>query len=69
MNNEEIEAAQNHFIKCFNIECNHDKVYAGYILTTDPYQRPWICKKCGIRGLEVECKEKTYEDISKKFRD
>jgi len=34
-------------------KCQHEKVYASYILTSNPPQYPWICKKCGLRGFDM----------------
>lgn len=33
-------------------ECQHEKVYAGHVLTSSPPQRPWICRKCKTRGAD-----------------
>lgn len=33
--------------------CLHEKVYANHILATNPPRRPWVCKKCGERGMDV----------------
>jgi hypothetical protein len=32
--------------------CNHDKVYANYALTSNPPQYPWVCRKCGAKGID-----------------
>lgn len=34
-------------------ECNHEKVYSNRILSSASPLRPWICRKCGLRGAEV----------------
>jgi hypothetical protein len=34
-------------------DCKHDKVFAPYILTSNPPQYPWICRKCGFRGCDI----------------
>jgi hypothetical protein len=36
----------------------HDKCYANYILTSNPPQHPWICRRCRTRGVDVG----TYTD-------
>ena len=33
-------------------ECQHEKVFAPYILTSNPPQYPWICRKCGYRSVD-----------------
>jgi hypothetical protein len=33
--------------------CEHEKVYSDRILTSDPPQHPWICRKCGGRGVRM----------------
>lgn len=32
--------------------CEHEKVYAGHFLTSNPPQHPWICRKCNARGAD-----------------
>lgn len=34
-------------------ECEHEKVYAAYVLASNPPQTPWICKKCNKQGRDV----------------
>ena len=35
--------------------CKHEKKYDhGIVLTSFPPKHPWICKKCGERGYDVE---------------
>jgi hypothetical protein len=34
-------------------ECEHEKVYAAYVLASNPPQTPWICKKCSKQGRDV----------------
>lgn len=34
------------------VPCEHEKVYAGHVLTSDPPQHPWICRKCNARGAD-----------------
>ena len=49
-------------------ECIHDKVYANCVLTSNPPQYPWICKKCGEKGIDHGMDWTTeYEDLVKKF--
>ena len=52
--------------------CNHEgtKVYAPYILTSNPPQSPWVCSKCGEQGvgrqyfvLQEEFQKVTIEDL------
>jgi hypothetical protein len=50
--------------------CNHDKVYANHVLTSNPPQYPWICSKCGTTGRDVtfdDNKGPTYDDLNKQF--
>ena len=42
--------------------CKHEKVYANYILTSNPPQSPWICKKCGAEGVDVETNSKSFSE-------
>jgi hypothetical protein len=32
--------------------CVHDKCYAGYVLASNPPQHPWVCRKCGAKGVD-----------------
>lgn len=34
-------------------EHTHDKVYAPFQYPTDPPQQPWICRTCGIEGVDT----------------
>lgn len=34
------------------MSCEHEKVYAPYVLTSNPPQYPWVCKLCGERGTD-----------------
>ena len=51
--------------------CQHNKVYADYILTSNPPKIPWICSKCGEKGIEeyvaIE-KKLDYEELIQKFK-
>lgn len=31
----------------------HDKVYSNCLLTSDPPQQNWICRKCGATGIDT----------------
>lgn len=33
--------------------CQHDKVYADCILTSNPPQRDWVCRKCYAKGRDT----------------
>lgn len=33
-------------------ECDHDKAYAGWIVTSNPPYTSWICRKCKKQGLD-----------------
>lgn len=33
-------------------ECQHDKVFSNIVLTSNPPQYPWICRKCGFEGVD-----------------
>lgn len=33
-------------------QCDHEKIYENYILTSNPPQYPWKCKKCGETGVD-----------------
>lgn len=50
--------------------CDHDKVYADFTLTTYPPQRPWICRKCGVVGRDVDRPHapSEYEAVRARFR-
>lgn len=51
-------------------ECKHEKVYDNNILTTNPPQQNWVCRKCGERGTEVVGKitANEYDAIIKHFK-
>ena len=34
------------------LECEHRKVFAGYVLTSNPPQLPWVCSKCLQKGSD-----------------
>lgn len=34
--------------------CQHEKVYADYVLISSPPQYPWICKLCGVKGIDKQ---------------
>jgi hypothetical protein len=48
---------------------NHKKVYANYILTSNPPQYPWICSECGEKGTDRKdyYDGPSYDEIYKKF--
>jgi len=51
-------------------ECKHEKVYANFVLTSDPPQHPWICRKCGERGRDISkhsMNENEYDKLIRKF--
>ena len=50
-------------------KCNHNKVYANYILTSNPPQSPWICSECGETGTDKGSYSggDPYSDLVKKF--
>ena len=53
-----------------NEKCEHKtKVYANYVLCSNPPQQPWICADCGHKGCDQSELGNTpsYEDIVKKF--
>ncbi len=33
--------------------CNHDRAFAPWILTSDPPQQQWICRSCLEEGVEI----------------
>ncbi|MNL03782.1 hypothetical protein D3C87_1243300 [compost metagenome] len=35
-----------------HIDCEHEKEYENFILTSNPPQYPWKCKKCGVKGAD-----------------
>lgn len=39
-------------IKPASLICEHDKAYAGWILTSDPPKTQWICRKCHKQGMD-----------------
>lgn len=50
--------------------CNHDKVFAEYVLNSDPPKIPWICKDCGVKGTDifnVNPQKFSYESINRTF--
>jgi hypothetical protein len=50
-------------------KCQHDKSYAPYILVSDPPQYPWICRKCGLRGIDYgEVCFNDYHETLEKFK-
>lgn len=52
-------------------ECNHQKVYADYILASNPPQTPWICSICGEKGLDrglLTPPKATYAEIVELFK-
>ncbi len=53
------------------MECEHLKVYAPYILASNPPQTPWICSKCGLKGRDVigVYEENKYAEIEKQFKE
>jgi len=54
----------------FGEPCRHDKVYADYILTSNPPQMDWVCRICGSRGRDV-CGRYTgrseYDELIRRF--
>ncbi len=53
------------------MSCVHDKVYSPMVLMSDPSQTPWICRKCGAEGVQVEKSHPglvdTYELLVQQF--
>lgn len=52
-------------------ECNHDKVFSNYVLTSNPPQYPWICRKCGYMSRDIGeyySARNEYEELIEKFR-
>lgn len=33
-------------------KCNHEKVFASFSYMSNPPKTPWICKKCGMKGVD-----------------
>jgi len=50
-------------------KCDHEKVYANYVLTSNPPQYPWICKKCGEKGIDRGSyyNANAYDELVKEF--
>lgn len=50
-------------------ECEHEKVYAPFVLTSFPAQHPWICKKCGYEGVDRDSwpEGPSYDELRSKF--
>lgn len=51
-------------------KCSHSKVYADYVLMSNPSKIPWICSKCGEKGFDVYGaiqKKLNYEQVSQLF--
>ena len=32
--------------------CEHDKCFASFLLASMPPQRPWVCRRCGVKGSD-----------------
>lgn len=32
--------------------CDHDKLYAPYVMASNPPQFPWVCRKYRERGVD-----------------
>jgi hypothetical protein len=49
----------------------HEKVYSNKVLCTYPEQRPWICKVCGYKGVDMGkyYNLNEYDELVKKFGD
>lgn len=49
--------------------CEHEKVYANYAFMSYPPQHPWICRKCGIEGVDTIKNFKFFDgyDVLKKY--
>jgi len=59
------------------MNCEHDKVYARFLLLAYPPQRPWVCKKCGEVGIELTGMDlpknsdeffETFDELKMQFR-
>ena len=50
-------------------QCKHEKVYSNEILCSMPAQYPWICKKCGFKGIDKDefIDNHEYKQLKKKF--
>ena len=58
--------------KMIEEECFHHKVYASYVLITLPPQYPWICSKCGEKGVDIPAINidgHSYDEIERSFND
>jgi hypothetical protein len=55
--------------QCLPEGCRHEKVYANYVLTSLPPQYPWICKLCGLTGVDAGASYKAneYDELVKRF--
>lgn len=50
----------------------HEKVYASYVLLSNPVQRPWICFKCGTQGRDsgyIPEAGMSYDDLVQHFKE
>lgn len=50
--------------------CGHDKVYSDTVLCSYPPQYPWICRHCGLKGVDISGvlrPTETYDDVVKRF--
>lgn len=49
--------------------CKHDKVYAQFVLASNPPKSPWVCRKCGEQGHDTQgyTPMGEYEEILRKF--
>jgi hypothetical protein len=49
--------------------CKHNKVYANYMIMSNPPRHPWICSICGEQGADVENlnTDSKYDDLIKQF--
>lgn len=51
-------------------KCEHHKVYSGTTLMSSPPQYPWICKKCGVEGVDRgQYKINEYEKLVQDKKD
>jgi hypothetical protein len=52
-----------------DFECEHERVFAPYTLSSFPPLFPWICRKCGYRGADrgTSIDYNEYYFLDKKF--
>ena len=50
------------------VECQHEKVYSPFVLTSYPEQRHWICRRCLAEGVDMDPlpSQETYAELRRR---